>query len=303
LARSACADPQSTDYAAAVHNNDPALLPLFVANRRNRANGPHSFHVAANSRLSRNAVMPSKKRLSKLDRYSADSTELVIVEHAHTDIGTIYLGQRERINGTGWVFEIKIDASLLMSSVSPVSERRLSSSALSRHLGEAPLRVLIGGLGLGYTAKAALEDLRVASVRVVEKMDFVIDWMERGLLPLSEEFATEERLEIIQGDVYGYLLGTATETYDLILVDVDHAPDDRLSAASDPFYTVDGQRCVARHLNPGGVLGVWSAFGNDEFAAVLSEVYRESDLEAITWSDDEEPGSSYDNVVFFGCAS
>ena len=59
-----------------------------------------------------------------------------------------------------------------------------------------------------------LADPRVALVRVVEKMDFVIDWMERGLFPLSDEFAMEERLEIVQGDIYSDLLGPAAETYD-----------------------------------------------------------------------------------------
>jgi spermidine synthase len=223
----------------------------------------------------------------------------LIIAHADTDIGTIYLSQREHQDETTCVHEIRIDGALLMSDVSPVSEQRLSTAGLARHPGKGPLRVLVGGLGLGYTAQAALADPRVSLVRVAEKMDFIIDWMARGLLPLSDEFATEERLEIVQTDVYRDLLGPPTETYDLILVDVDHEPNNPLSPDSEPFYTVEGQRCVARHLSPGGVLGVWSAFDDEPFARVLAAVYPSGDREEVTWPDDEAPDRTYCNMLFF----
>ena len=226
--------------------------------------------------------------------------DLELLGHADTPIGTLYLGKRPRRGAPGWVYEIQISGQMLMSSQNTVSERQLATSALALHGGGGPLRVLVGGLGLGYTAQAALEQRNVTSVRVVEKMDFVIDWMNEGLLPLSEEFAAEDRVEIVQGDVYGDLLGPSSVRYDLILVDVDHAPDDRLAEGDGAFYTVEGQRRVARHLAPGGVIGVWSAWDNDAFASAIEQVYPRSRRDYVQWDDEEEAGTVYRNVLFFG---
>jgi spermidine synthase len=231
------------------------------------------------------------------------TTALTILQQTKTDIGTFILGRRQCVSADRWIYEILIGNDLLMSSVDPVSERILSTSALQHHKEQRPLRVLVGGLGLGYTAEAALADSRVEVVRVIEKMTFVIDWMNKGLFPLSEKLSAEKRMEIVQGDVYEYLLGPATETYDLILVDVDHAPYALLSGESAPFYTVKGQRCVAQHLAPGGILGVWSAFDDDDFADVLNAVYPEGHREDVVWKDIEMPEAGYDNVLFYARAS
>ncbi len=215
----------------------------------------------------------------------------------------IYLGQRG-VRGGGpndKVSEIYIDGHLLMSSVSPLSERRLASSALALHPGTGPLTVMVGGSGLGYTAQAALADPRVEKVVVIEAMDFVIDWMTAGYLPLSEELTSDPRFVLERGDVYGQLLAPPTRKFDLVLVDVDHAPNDRLSPASEPFYSVEGQRRVAQHVPRDGVVGVWSAHDDDPFAAVMAEVYANSQRERVLWEDLEQPEAEpYDNTLFFG---
>ena len=223
-----------------------------------------------------------------------------ILEHAHTPIGILYLGRRMVPGRSDWVYEIRISGQLLMSSKDNHSERQLSTSALRLHGGGPPLRVLVGGLGLGYTAQAALEGAQVSEVRVVEKMDFVMDWMREGKLPLSAEFAAEDRLEIVKGDVYEDLLGPAERQWDLILVDVDHSPDDRLDDDSAHFYTAEGQRRVAQHLAPNGILAVWSAWDSDAFAEVLAGQYPRTCREDVRWANDEEPDApGFHNVLFF----
>ncbi len=227
--------------------------------------------------------------------------DLEVFGHVQSDIGTIYLGRREAPARAAaeWINEIYIDGDLLMSDSNPVSERRLASSALATHPGEG-LRVLVGGLGLGHTAEAALQSPRVASVRVVEKLGPVIDWMREGKLPLSAQFAADARLQIVQGDIYDDLLGPASAQYDLILVDVDHSPRRRLSEASATFYERPGQRRVASHLRPGGTLAVWSAEDDDDFMDVMADVYRDAHREDVRWHDAAVCDETIHNVLFFG---
>jgi spermidine synthase len=215
-------------------------------------------------------------------------------------IGLFYLSRYpEEGHPGGWVYEVHIDGALLMSSVSPLSERLLAIRAAAAHKGDKPLRILIGGLGLGYTAQAALEGDKVDIVRVIDRMDFVMGWLKEGLLPLSKALCEDERVEFVQGDVYGDLMGPATEKWDLILVDVDHSPVMPLDPASLPFYTPEGQARVREHLAPGGILAVWSAHNNDEFADVLSEVYSEAWREHIEWSVPFDGGADdLHNVLF-----
>jgi spermidine synthase len=183
------------------------------------------------------------------------------------------------------VTEVLVNGELLMSSHTTVSERALATSALAMHAGAADLTVLVGGLGLGYTAKAALDDSRVSSVVVVDAIPVLFDWLRAGHLPLSPQLIYDPRFSTTISDVYADLLGPCATPYDLLLIDVDHAPKERLDESSAPFYTVQGQQRVAEHLNPGGVLAVWSAGDDEEFAAVLGEVYKVAAVEHVTWED------------------
>lgn len=208
-----------------------------------------------------------------------------VIDSEETPIGLLYLRRRPLADGSGDVVtEVMIDGGLLMSSEDNESERALATSAIRLHGGDDSLRVLVGGLGLGYTAYEALLDPRVAELAVMEPYTTVTKWMHEGHLPLSSALATDDRLSIIEADVYKTLLAEPqAEPWNVILVDVDHAPRNRLSHASAPFYTEEGQRSARRHLAPGGILGIWSAVRDESFAEVLDDVYSYSECEHVTW--------------------
>lgn len=213
-------------------------------------------------------------------------SNLEILAYEDTPLGLLCLRRRKLLSAPGTVVtEVTLDHAFLMSSYNTASERALSTIALELHSG-TDLRVLVGGLGLGYTAHKALASPRVARVAVVEFLPQVIDWLQGDLVPLSTELKDEPRFEVTQGDIYARLAVTPTEQFDLILIDVDHAPDDPLSSANTPFYTREGLARARRHLAPGGVLGVWSYAESSPFTRALREVFPEVSVEPISFFND-----------------
>lgn len=212
--------------------------------------------------------------------------KLEILAYEPTRLGLLCLRRREVPGRPGTtVTEITLDHEFLMSSRLTASEEALATSALALHAGEG-LRVLVGGLGLGYTAHAALASPRVARVEVVEYLPQVIDWLRRGLVPLSAALNADPRLAVVEGDVYARLAAPPDGTFDLILVDVDHSPVETLGGASAEFYAEEGLRRARRHLAPGGVLGVWSYAAHSPFSEALRRVFPDVREEAVTVTND-----------------
>lgn len=208
---------------------------------------------------------------------------LEILAYEDTPLGPLCLRRRELLSSPGTVVtEVTLDHEFLMSSLYTDSERALARIALEMHEG-AELDVLVGGLGLGYTARAALDSPRVARLEAVELLPQVVEWLEDGLVPLSSELEADERFTAVRGDIFARLAGPPSEAFDLILVDVDHAPDDPLGSASHGFYGEDGLRRARRHLAPGGVLGVWSYAESSDFSRALRSVFRRIRVESVTY--------------------
>lgn len=213
------------------------------------------------------------------------TSNLEVLAYEESPLGMICLRRRELLSVPGTIVtEITLDHELLMSSYHTASERALSTCALERHAGDG-LRVLIGGLGLGYTANEVLRSARVASVDVVELLPQVTAWLRDGLVPLSGELNGDSRFRVLRGDVYAMLAAPPERQFDLILVDVDHSPDEQLGESNAGFYSEPGLRLARRHLAAGGVLGVWSYAESSPFVAALKAVFDRVDVESVTFEN------------------
>jgi spermidine synthase len=209
------------------------------------------------------------------------TTNVEFLAAEETPIGTIALRRRELLSQPGTVVtEITLDHEFLMSSYNTMSERALAHSAIEMH-GGSDLDVLVGGLGLGYTAHSALASRHVSRVEVVEFLSPVIEWVAEGLVPLSTELEADPRLVVRQGDVYAGLAESPKRRFDVIIIDVDHSPDERLGEANGSFYTDAGLQLAKRHLEIGGVLGVWSYAEHTPFADALRRVFSEVRVELV----------------------
>jgi spermidine synthase len=210
-------------------------------------------------------------------------SNLEILAYEDTPFGPLCLRRRELLSSPGTIVtEVTLDHAFLMSSLNTASERALAALAIEMHPGDG-LRVLVGGLGLGYTAAAALESPRVGDVVVVEFLPEVVGWLERELFPLAGSLKGDSRLYVVEGDVFARLAGPAAEPFDVVLIDVDHAPDEPLTAANAPFYSEPGLARARAHLAPGGVLAVWSSAENEAFARALEEVFGNVRIEPVTY--------------------
>lgn len=222
--------------------------------------------------------------------------EFEVLEHAESPIGTLIL--RRRIAPVPGVIELALDHQFLMSDAVTDSERALATRAIELHGGN-DLDVMIGGLGLGYTAKAALASDRVANVDVVELVEDAIEWVARGVIPLGPELMADARFHTIHADVFERLRRDPTRTYDLLLLDVDHSPDERLGGTSDRFYVHEQLLVTARHLEPGGVFGLWSTSESPAFEAELRKTFADVCVEPIDFFN-ETTGRDETNWLFFG---
>jgi spermidine synthase len=219
-----------------------------------------------------------------------------------TPLGEISLRRRVEPTLGVDVYEVKLGEEFLMSSLFTVAEIELARLGLGETPG-ADLDVLVGGLGLGYTAVAALEDPRVKTLTVVDAAAPVIDWHRRGLLPDTAGLARDPRVRLVLGDFFALVAGDhgfgegTPEQYDAILLDIDHTPRHVLNPSHAPFYTHDGLTALTRYLKHEGVFALWSDDPPDqEFLAVLSRVFSNVRAEVVTFPNPLTRGESANTV-------
>lgn len=208
------------------------------------------------------------------------------LDYQQTPLGELILRQRRSPSLDGQiVYEVKLNGEFLMSSIVTNSEEALATLAIDAW-GDAPCDVFIGGLGLGHTAEAILRSEQVRRVEVIELLEPVIDWHQRGLLPVSGTLNDDDRCDFVHADFFRHIADAATakRRYDLILLDIDHSPDAWLHASHEGFYTEAGLKQLVDALSPQGVFGLWSAEPTSEsFMHRLGLVFAKVQQHPITY--------------------
>lgn len=227
--------------------------------------------------------------------------------HAETPGGVLRLWRRFDVALDTDVYEVKLGDEYLMTSLFPQTEIALAELALDRLDGDGLLDVVVGGLGLGFTAMRVLEDDRVGALVVVEFTQAVIDWQVEGLLPGADELTGDARTRLVQGDFFtmaesedGLDPDQPGRRWDAIVVDIDHTPEHHLDQAPRSLYTTPGLERLATHLVPGGVFALWSdGLPIDDFTAVLGEVFLDAEARVVTF-DNVLTGTPSHATIYLG---
>ncbi|EBX4816955.1 hypothetical protein DRY87_25360 [Salmonella enterica subsp. enterica serovar Newport] len=179
-------------------------------------------------------------------------------------------GQPLRLKRRGAEFSIMLGTNELMNSRLFGSEEALAQLSIARLRNDAP-EMLIGGLGMGFTLRAALAALGPkARVTVAELIPAVVDWARGPMVEIFDGSLDDPRANVVTADV-GALIGQASAAYDAILLDVDNGPDGLTVDANDRLYSSAGLARARAALKVGGVLAVWSAHPDERFSRRLGQ--------------------------------
>jgi spermidine synthase len=196
------------------------------------------------------------------------------------------------------VVELVVDGTFAMDTVDVTTEVLLAERALARH--PAPARVLVGGLGLGFTTRAVLADPRVEQVDVVELAAPLVRWARDGVV--AELAGLEsERCRLHVADVAAVLAGTGggpQGPWDVVLLDVDNGPDFLVHAENAALYRPEGLAAARAALAPGGLLAVWSSHLAPGLLESLAAVVRAGDHVAEEVHRVERDGRSLDYALY-----
>jgi spermidine synthase len=227
------------------------------------------------------------------------------LDHQESPLGDISLRRRSDLRLGGKIlYEVKLNDEFLMSSLFTEAEVQLSKLGLAQLAGDE-LDVVVGGLGLGYTAAAALENPSVRSLTVVDIMQPVIDWHRRGLVPLGEQLTSDPRCRLVRADFFevatspqlGFDGTSNSQQVHAVLLDIDHSPSHWLNPDNSTFYTKEKLDKLADKLLSGGVFGLWSNDAPDPaFDHLLSQVFERTQSHIVTFPNPYMGGESSNTV-------
>ena len=198
------------------------------------------------------------------------------------------------------IFEVKLGNDYLMSSLFTHGEKELARLGLSGLEGE--LDVVVGGLGLGYTAAAVLENPRIRRLLVIELFQEVIDWHREHLVPLGSFLSADDRCELRQGDFFKramdrFDISDDEKQFDAVLLDIDHTPTHFLDKSNRSFYTAEGLGFVRGQIKSGGSFALWSNDpADEEFTGLLRSVFASAAAHNVEFPNPYTGSASINSV-------
>jgi spermidine synthase len=191
-------------------------------------------------------------------------------------------GAKLTLHRRGQEFFLRVNGQALMGTNAPESERMLAELGCAGLRGKRGVRVLIGGLGFGFTLRAVLELLgEDGLVEVAELLPEVVAWNREHLAEVNGLLVDEPRVRMVLGDVYELMRKGEAERYDAILLDVDNGPVAMVQEGNGRMYQADGLAMIGRVLKPGGCVAFWSASGDPAFVRRLAKAGFAVQVEAV----------------------
>ncbi len=214
------------------------------------------------------------------------------IDSQDSPLGEISLRKRRiPVFGDRDIYEVKLGDEFLMSSMFVEAEEALSTLGLAATEGDR-LDVVVGGLGLGYTAVAALKDERIRELLVVDALDTVIGWHKNEQVPLGKILNADSRNRYIHGSFFdlatnpsvGFDPDVKGKKFDAILLDIDHSPTEFLNPANADFYTTNNLALMAQQLKENGVFAMWSQnLPEESFEQLLKTVFERVESHVVSF--------------------
>ncbi len=205
-----------------------------------------------------------------------------------TPLGALSLRRRRMLGLDIEVLEVKLGDDFLMSSLFTAGEQALANLAIAA-APEGRLDVLVGGLGLGYTAAAALDHARVERLLVIDVLPEVIGWHEAGLVDLGPRLTADSRCRLQEGDFFAMARSGAAPApgrFHVVAVDIDHSTEAWLNAANGDLYTEAGLRRLKAWLHPSGDFALWTDADPDAvFLARMEQVFARVEAEVVAFDN------------------
>lgn len=232
------------------------------------------------------------------------------LDYAQTRMGELILRRRRMPSLDNLeVYEVILGDAFLMSSLFTVVETALAELGLAALAPRQKLDVVVGGLGLGYTAKAALNNADVQHLMVIDTLEEVIGWHLANLVPLGKTLCDDPRCRFVHGDFFAMATGSSSgfdpdqpgHSFDAVLLDIDHTPSKLLDVSHSDFYTMEGLRKLATQIKPGGVFAMWSDDPPEaKFIELLSGAFKTAQSHVVDFFNPLQERDSK-STVYVAC--